>query len=362
MSYDILVLNPGSTSTKAAVYRDERPLIARSVVHTNQDLAPYPTLNDQLDYRVGMVRSWLALEGYELSQLSAVVGRGGIIPNIVSGGYLVDEALTDCLLHHSVFDHASNLGGLMAREFARPLDVPAYIYDAVTSDELLPEARVTGFKEVTRTSFCHVLNARATGHKYAQAMGRKYEDMNLVVAHLGGGISVSAHCRGRIIDSVSDDAGPFSPDRSGSLNMLYVLDLCYSGKYTKAQMMKKLRGEGGMSALLGTHDCQEVERRIAAGDEWAALVYRAQALQIAKGVGTMLGCFTQLIDAVILTGGLAHSKLLTGMVTEYLHSLCRVVILPGENEMEALALGALRLLRGEESVHEFHPVCPLSQS
>ena len=141
-----------------------------------------------------------------------------------------------------------------------------------------------------------------------------------------------------------------------------MLDLCYSGKYTKAQMMKKLRGEGGMSALLGTHDCQEVERRIAAGDEWAALVYRAQALQIAKGVGTMLGCFTQLIDAVILTGGLAHSKLLTGMVTEYLHSLCRVVILPGENEMEALALGALRLLRGEESVHEFHPVCPLSQS
>ena len=225
MSYDILVLNPGSTSTKAAVYRDERSLMARSVVHTNADLAPYPALNDQLDYRVGMVRSWLALEGYDLSGLSAVVGRGGIIPNIVSGGYLVDEALADCLLHHTVFDHASNLGGLMAREFARPLNIPAYIYDAVTSDELLPEARVTGFKEVTRTSFCHVLNARATGHKYAQAMGRRYEEMNLVVAHLGGGISISAHSRGRIIDSVSDDAGPFSPDRSGSLNMMYVLDM-----------------------------------------------------------------------------------------------------------------------------------------
>ena len=220
MSYDILVLNPGSTSTKAAVYRDERPLMARNVVHTNPDLAPYPTLNDQLDYRVGMVRSWLALEGYQLPQLSAVVGRGGIIPNIVSGGYPVDEALADCLLHHTVFDHASNLGGLMAREFAQPLGIPAYIYDAVTSDELLPEARVTGFKEVTRTSFCHVLNARATGHKYAQAMGRRYEDLNLVVAHLGGGISVSAHSHGRIIDSVSDDAGPFSPDRGGSLNML----------------------------------------------------------------------------------------------------------------------------------------------
>ena len=361
MSYDILVLNPGSTSTKAAVYRDERSLMARSVVHTNADLAPYPALNDQLDYRADLFSPADWGKVYDLSGLSAVVGRGGIIPNIVSGGYLVDEALADCLLHHTVFDHASNLGGLMAREFARPLEVPAYIYDAVTSDELLPEARVTGFKEVTRTSFCHVLNARATSHKYAQAMGRRYEDMNLVVAHLGGGISVSAHSHGRIIDSVSDDAGPFSPDRGGSLNMLYVLDMCYSGKYTKAEMTKKLRGEGGMSALLGTHDCQEVERRIAQGDEWAALVYQAQALQIAKGIGTMLACFTGLIDAVILTGGLANSKMLTGKVIDYLHNLCRVVVLPGENEMEALALGGLRILRGEEDAHQYHPVCPMVQ-
>ena len=158
---------------------------------------------------------------------------------------------------------------------------------------------------------------------------------------------------------MSDDAGPFSPDRGGSLNMLYVLDMCYSGKYTKADMLKKMRGQGGMSALLGTHDCQEVERRIAQGDEWAALVYQAQALQIAKGVGTMLACFTGLIDAVILTGGLANSQKLTGMVIDYLHNLCRVVVIPGENEMEALALGALRILSGEESAHQFHPVCPV---
>ena len=256
----LLILNPGSTSTKAAVYEDDRQLAMKNIVHTNQDLAPYPTLYDQLDYRVALVRGWLGQEGIGLSTLSAVVGRGGIIPNIVAGGYQVDDALVDCLLHHTVFDHASNLGGLMARAFAAPLGIPAYIYDAVTSDELLPEARVTGFKEVTRTSFCHVLNARATAHKYAEALGRKYEDMNLVVAHLGGGISISAHSRGRIIDSVADDAGPFSPDRSGSLNMLYVVEMCYSGKYTKADMLKKLRGEGGMSALLGTHDCQEIER------------------------------------------------------------------------------------------------------
>ena len=359
MSHKILVLNPGSTSTKAAVFEDDRQLMAESFSHTNHDLAPYRTLNDQLDYRVALVRSWLAQQGFSLSELSAVVGRGGIIPNIVAGGYLVDDNLIDCLRNHTVFDHASNLGGMMADSFARPLGIPAYIYDAVTSDELLPEARVTGFKEVTRTSFCHVLNARATAHKYAQSMGRKYEDMNLVIAHLGGGISISAHSHGRIIDSVSDDAGPFSPDRAGSLNMFYVVDMCYSGKYTKPEMLKKLRGEGGMSDLLGTHDCREVERRIQDGDERASLVYKAQALQIAKGVGIMLGCFTELIDAVILTGGLANSKMLTNMVVGYLHNLSRVVIIPGENEMEALALGALRILRGEEEARTFFPVCPL---
>ena len=353
MSYRQLILNPGSTSTKVAVYDDERPVFVRSISHDNRDLAPFPTLNDQLEYRVALTRAALAQESIQLSSLSAVIGRGGIIPGIVAGGYEVDDTLVDCLKNYPVFDHASNLGGMMAQAFAQPLGIPAYIYDAVTSDELLPEARVTGFKEVTRTSFCHVLNARATAHKYAQARGKKYEDMNLVVAHLGGGISISAHSHGRIIDSVSDDAGPFSPDRSGSLNMFYVVELCYSGKYTKSQMLKKLRGEGGMSDLLGTHDCREIERRIQNGDEFAALVYKAQALQIAKGVGIMLGCFNELIDAVILTGGLANSKMLTDMVIGYLHNLVRVVILPGENEMEALALGGLRILNGQEKARTY---------
>lgn len=356
MSFFQLILNPGSTSTKIAVYEDEKPVLEKKLDHSNQDLLPYHTINDQLDYRVGLVRSWLAREKCDLSKLDAVVGRGGIIPGIVTGGYRVDEHLVECLRSYPVFDHASNLGGIMAAEFAIPLGIPAFIYDAVTGDELVPEARITGFKEVIRTSFCHVLNARATAHKYAQSLGRAYEDMNLVVAHLGGGISISAHCKGRIIDSVADDAGPFSPDRSGSLNLVYAVRMCYSGKYTEEQMLKKLRGEGGMSALLGTHDCIEVERRIANGDEWAALVYKALALQIAKGVTMLFGCFTQMLDGVILTGGLAHSKLLTGMVLEYLHSWCRVVILPGENEMEALAWGGLRLLRGQEQARVFNPV------
>ena len=234
-------------------------------------------------------------------------------------------------------------------------------YWFVTVEELLPINKITGVTNMFHKGMGHNLNTRAAALRYAKEQGRDYKEITVIVAHLGGGISVSAHSHGRIIDSVSDDAGPFSPDRGGSLNMLYVLDMCYSGKYTKAEMTKKLRGEGGMSALLGTHDCQEVERRIAQGDEWAALVYQAQALQIAKGVGTMLACFTSLIDAVILTGGLANSKMLTGKVIDYLHNLCRVVVIPGENEMEALALGGLRILRGEEEVHEFHPVCPVAQ-
>lgn len=350
-----LILNPGSTSTKIAVYEEEHPIFQENLLHSNKDLAPYENLNDQLPYRVELTRQVLERAQVELGTLAAVIGRGGIIPGIQTGGYVVNDVLVDCLRRYPVFDHASNLGGMMAQAFAQPLGIPAYIYDAVTSDELLPEARITGFKEVVRTSFCHVLNARATAHKYAESLGEAYEDLNLVVAHLGGGISISAHRRGRIIDSVSDDAGPFSPDRSGSLNLLYVVDLCYSGQYTKAEMLKKLRGEGGMSALLGTHDCQEIERRIAGGDEWAALVYRAQALQIAKGVGTMLGCFVEPIDAVILTGGLANSKMLTGMVEEYLSHLAKVIVLPGENEMEALALGGLRILRGEEKARHFVP-------
>ena len=294
------------------------------------------------------------------------------VNNLIRKGYIVKEnSDTDRREYHLKLSDKfycynglmqSYIDTVMARIHERftPEELATFEHVlAVMSDELLPEARITGFKGVTRTSFCHVLNARATAHKYAQSRGRTYEDMNLVVAHLGGGISISAHSHGRIIDSVSDDAGPFSPDRAGSLNMQCVVELCYSGRYTKAEMMKKIRGEGGMSALLGTHDAREIERRIQAGDEHAALVYRAQALQIAKGVGIMLGCFQELIDAVILTGGLAHSKMLTDMVVGYLHDLCRIVILPGENEMEALALGGLRILDGQEQAHIFRPACSL---
>ncbi len=352
MSYRILAINPGSTSTKIAVYDEEKEIFSRNIEHSVEELSKFSELIEQFDYRKDIIRKCLNEANIEPSTLSAVVGRGGIIRNLTSGGYIVNEKMRNELKNNPIFVHASNLGGLIADSFAKPLGIPAYIYDAVTSNELLPVAKVTGFKEVERESFCHVLNSRAISMKLAKSQGKKYEDMNYVVAHMGGGISISAHRHGRIIDSVSDDAGPFSPDRSGSLNLFYVVDMCYSGKYTKKEMLKKIRGEGGLKSLLGTTDCREIEKRISDGDEYAKLVYEAEALQVAKGIGIMLACFEEKIDAVILTGGMAYSKMLTDMIKARIDRLVPVEVVAGENEMEALSHGALRILKGEEEVKE----------
>ena len=352
MSFRILAINPGSTSTKIAVYDNEKEVFSKNIEHATEELNRFAELIDQFDYRKDIIRESLMAANIDVSNLSAVVGRGGIIKNLTTGGYVVNEIMKNELANNPVFIHASNLGGLIAESFAKPLGIPAYIYDAVTSNELLPVAKVTGFKEVERESFCHVLNSRAMSRKLAENQGKKYEDMNYVVAHMGGGVSISAHQHGRIIDSVSDDAGPFSPDRSGSLNLIYVVDMCYSGKYTKKEMLKKIRGEGGLKSLIGTHDCREIEKKIIAGDEYAKLVYEAQALQIAKGIGIMLASFEEKIDAVILTGGMAYSTMLTDMIKKRIERLVPVEVLAGENEMEALAFGGLRILKGEEKAKE----------
>ena len=284
MAYRLLVLNPGSTSTKAAIYEDEHQLAVKNMVHTNQDLAPYPTLYDQLDYRVALVRLWLAQEGFDLTQLSAVVGRGGIIPNIVAGGYVVDDNLTDCLLHHTVFDHASNLGGLMAREFAEPLRIPAYIYDGVTVDELLPINKLTGLPSMRRKGMGHNLNTRAAALRYARENGRDYKDITVIVAHLGGGISVNLHHNGKIEDFINDEEGPFSPERAGGLPMFDVIKECFSGRYDYKGMMKLVKNQGGLMAHLGTTDSRAVEQMIQSGDAHAKLVYDAMILNIAKNI------------------------------------------------------------------------------
>jgi butyrate kinase len=257
------------------------------------------------------------------------------------------------ILYKDIISHASNLGALIADNIAAPLGIPALIYDSVAADEMYDIAHITGVSDIIRQPYSHVLNTKAMARKYAKTIGKHYEDMNFLVAHIGGGVSVNAHEKGRIVDSIEDDGGPFSIERSGSIPLSYIIDMAYSNKYSKKELVGKLRGMGGLKSHLGTHDCREVERRIMDGDDHAATVYKALAYQIAKGIGEMAPVLKGNIDAIILTGGVAYSEMLTGWIKEYIKFIAPVHILPGENEMEALAFGALRILNNEESLKEY---------
>jgi butyrate kinase len=351
--YQILAINPGSTSTKIAVYCDEKEVFSESIDHSDEELAKCTRLKDQFEMRKALVLKALEEHGCSPSMLSAVVGRGGMLPPVNAGGYTVNEAMKRRIIQGPIVAHASNLGALLAAAVAEPVGIPAYIYDAVSSDELKPVAKITGIPEIERQSFCHVLNSKAMARKAAGKVGKKYEDMNYIVAHLGGGISVSAHEHGKIVDVITDDAGPFSPERAGSVPLLYIVDMCYSGEYSKKEILAKLRGMGGLKAYLGTHDCREIETRIQKGDVQAKILYEAQAYQISKGICELLPALTGGPDGIILTGGVAYSKMLTDMVEEHVKRFAPVLLMPGENELESLALGALRILRGEEGVSEF---------
>ena len=350
----LLIINPGSTSTKLALYEGGAKLLQENIEHRPEELRKYDTLADQVPFRLGLIRDFLSRNGICPTSLDAVVGRGGLAFGIHTGGYRVGEQLAEALLDDRYSEpHASNLGGVLEKMIADEAGIPAYIDDAVTSSELPPEARITGFKDIIRVSQAHVLNSRAMAIRCAKVLGGEYEKMNFLVAHLGGGISASAHQRGRIIDTIGDSDGPFSPERAGSVTGQDLVKLCYSGKYTEAQMKKLLRGQGGMYAHLGTSDCREIEARIKNGDSYAALILKAQALQIAKCVGELCVVLKGDCDAIILTGGIAYSKMLIEMVIEYVAFLAPVFVYPGENEMEALAMGGMRLLSGEEAARDY---------
>ncbi len=354
MSFTILAINPGSTSTKIALYEDETLIYSEQAEHSDEDFAGFSDILEQLEFRLEIIHTVLNKHQVPLSKLSAVVGRGGLLPPVNAGGYLVNDKLKKVILSGNLSPHASNLGALLADRIAAPLKIPAYIYDSVSSHEFHEIAMITGIPEFLRHSQCHVLNSKAMSRKVAKKYGRRYEDLNFIVAHLGGGISISVHEKGRIVDAIGDDAGPFSPERTGSLPLLYIVDLCYSGKYTKKEMVRKIRGMGGIKAHLGTHDGRFVEKMIADGDRKAKLVYEAEAYQIAKGIGELAPVLNGKIDYIVLTGGLAHSKMMTAMITERVGYIGPVEIMPGEVEMEALAFGALRILRGEESPSIFN--------
>ncbi len=354
MAYKMLIINPGATSTKLAVYEDETKICQENIEHSLEEMAQFDTIPEQIPFRMEVIKKFLKDQKIKASEFSAVVGRGGLVPGLHTGGYRLNDDLFYALENdHISSPHASNLGGMLAKLFTDALEIPAFIYDAVTSGELLPVAKVTGFPKITRQSFCHVLNSRAMALKYAQEIQVPYEKLNLIVAHLGSGVSMSAQSGGQIIDSMGDDDGQFSPERAGSVPSLELIKLCYSGDYTRADMKKMVRGKGGMYAHLGTSDCRVIEKRIQEGDEYADLVFHAQAYQIAKGIGLMSIVHKGKTDAIILTGGVAKSKMLTDIVKEYVGHIAPVVVMPGENEMEALAMGGLRILKGEEEAHTY---------
>ena len=354
MGYKQLIINPGSTSTKLALYEDKEKIVQENVEHDAAQMQQFDSIADQIPFRMGIIRDFMARNSIQEKDLSAVMGRGGLVFGLKTGGYEVNDDLCEALVNDRLSQpHASNLGGLLARELARPLGIPAYIYDAVTGGELTEVAKITGIRDIERRSFCHVLNSRAMAIRYAQENGLDYNKLNLIVAHLGGGISASVHAQGKIIDSLGDDDGQFSPERSGSVPSLELIRLCFSGDYTKADMMKKVRGKGGLFAHLGTSDCRVIEKMIEDGDKRADLVFQAQAYQIAKGIGLLSIVLKGRCDAIILTGGVARSRMLTDRVREYVSFIAPVVVLPGENEMEALAQGGLRILQKEETARQY---------
>lgn len=355
MAYKQLIINPGSTSTKLAYYVGEEKTVQENISHDAAEMQQFDRIEEQVPFRMEVVRGFMERNGIDGKELSAVVGRGGLVFGLHTGGYLVSDELCQALVSDELSQrHASNLGGLLAKRLGDDYGIPAYIYDAVTSGELEEVAKITGFPDIERRSFCHVLNSRAMAFRYAREHGKRYEDLDLIVAHLGGGVSASVHRHGEIVDSVGDDDGQFSPERAGSVPSLELIDLCYSGKYTKSEMKKKVRGRGGMYAYLGTSDCREIERRVAEGDKRADLIFQAQAYQIAKTIGLLSIVLKGNCDAIILTGGLAYSKVLTDRIADYVGFIAPVCVLPGENEMEALAQGGLRILSGQEQAKEYH--------
>ena len=348
MNYRILTINPGSTSTKIAVYDNEVQILVKGIDHRVEELEKYERIQDQFEMRKNEVLQALKENNIKLESISAVVGRGGLLPPVKSGAYLVNEEMIDRLVNRPVLEHASNLGAIISYEIAKPLGVNAYIYDSVAVDELTDIARLSGVKGMDRTCLSHALNSRAMAIKYAKNNNKKYEDLNLIVAHLGGGISLSVHEKGQMVDIVSDDEGPFSPERSGRVPCKTLIDRCFSGNYTHREMLKTIRGKGGISSYLGTVDVREVEKMINEGNEEAKLVHDAMTYQIAKGIGELATVVSGKVDAIILTGGISYSNLITDNIRKRVEFISEVCVIPGENELESLSQGILRVLNKEE--------------
>lgn len=349
----VLVINPGSTSTKIAMFDGRTRLWQENIEHDAKTLLGYANIFDQLDMRQTLVEDCLKKHGESCDDISAIMARGGILPPVKGGAYVVNDEMIAVLRTKPIIQHASNLAAAIALNLARRFGVKAYIYDAVTMDELTDVARLTGFMPITRQVQVHNLNMRAAVNAWCEQEGLRYDRVTAIVAHLGGGITFTLHHNGRIIDCVTDEEGAFSPERAGALPTYHLAKYIYETGIERKPLMRKLQREGGLTSLLGVTDPREVEKLIENGDENAKLVYEAMALNVAKSIAMLSVTVCGKVDAIILTGGMAKSRLFTTMVRERVAHLGKVVLIPGEHEMQALADGMIRVLEGKEKARVY---------
>ena len=350
MAYKLLIINPGSTSTKIGVYEDEKEIFVETLRHSSDEIAKYNSIFEQKEFRKSVIMNVLRENNFDVNTLDAVVGRGGMLKPIPGGTYEVNESLLNDLKVGVQGEHASNLGGILANEIAKEVGGRAFIVDPVVVDELEPVARISGVPELPRKSKFHALNQKAVAKRFGKESKRGYENLNLIVVHMGGGVSVGAHKNGKVIDvnNALDGDGPFSPERSGAVPVGDLIKMCFSGEYTQEEVYKKIVGKGGYVAYLNTNDARDVLREKEEGNKFAELIYNAFIYQVSKSIGEMATVLKGKVDSIILTGGIAYSPIVVSDIKERVEWISNVAVYPGEDELLALAQGAIRVLGGEE--------------
>jgi butyrate kinase len=350
----LLVINPGSTSTKFGIYEDEREVLEEVLRHEAEELIGFEQITDQYDFRKNIILDVIGKQGYKLEDFDAIVGCGGLLKPIIGGTYIVNERLIEDLQSGNFGQHASNLGGLIANEIGKDIGKPAFIVDPVVVDEMKEISRISGHPKIPRRSIFHALNQRATAHKYCKEIGKRYEELNLIVTHMGGGVSVGIHEKGRVIDTNNalDGEGPFSPERTGGLPVGDLVSLCFSGEVTFQEVRSMLVGRGGLVAYTGINDLRELEEQ-GKDNPQIKLLIDALVYQVSKQIASMSVAVNGQVDAILLTGGIAYSEYIIGEITKRVSFISKVEVFPGENELEALAMGALRVLRGEEEARVY---------
>jgi len=353
--YHILVINPGSTSTKIALYDNEDQLLNEEITHTVEELAVYPDVMAQLGFREQLILDCIEKAGHSVDKLNCIIARGGALRPLPSGTYRITDAMLDDLRQSRYGIHASNLGAVLARSIGDRVGIEAYIVDPITVSELSDIATISGLPDIERVSIFHALNQKAVARLAAEDLGKRYRDCRLIVAHLGGGISVGVHDRGRVVDvnNALNGDGPLAPTRSGHLPVWSLVELAFSGKYTEDELKRRIWATGGVTAYLGTSDMREVKRQIAQGNAKARLVYEAMAYQVAKEIGAFATVLSGRVDAIVISGGLANDEDFLGLIAERVRFIGPMKVYPGNDEMRALDMGALRVLAEEEKVLEY---------